>query len=304
MNGAGNSNQIIVYNRATGECERETVMAGGLMDLAYTAPFRPLCRLTVFRLAFFSRLLGWYFNTAWSRRRIPTVARQLQINVDECLQPLEEYRTFNEFFVRKLKPDARPCDPDPKVLSAPADARYFVFDDISETTRFKIKGLSLSAAELLGCDAAAAAEFANGVALVARLCPADYHRYHYPASGWTLDRWAVPGRLDSVNPVVLARGIRALAGNRRRVVILDLDRFGRTAFVEIGAFGVEAIVQTHTADSFAKMDEKGYFAFGASSIVVLMQANALRWDDDLREQTEAGRETFVRAGDQLGVVSG
>jgi phosphatidylserine decarboxylase len=146
---------------------------------------------------------------------------------------------------------------------------------------------------------ATAQSFTNGALAVCRLCPADYHRFHFPAAGRELSHWEVPGALHSVNPLALDLGLNVFAENRRQVSLLDLEQFGPAAFIEVGAFGVARIVQTHPHAPFTKMAEKGYFGFGGSSLVLVFRPGALTFDPDLVEQSRTGTEVRVLCGETI-----
>lgn len=295
----------LVFDRRRGACFRETVLGDRWLRLAYSAPLRPLTGPVLFRRAFWSRVLGWYADRPLSRRRIAPAIAQLGIDMGEFRDPASSFRTFNEFFCRHLRPGARPFDPAPEALCSPADCRLAVVPRLSGAECVLVKGRPFTILELLGRGREAeAAGFAGGSLAVCRLCPADYHRFHYPAAGRETGHWTVPGALHSVNPLSLALGIRVFAENRRVVSLLELERFGRCAFVEVGAFGVARIVQTHPRGPFSKMAEKGYFAFGGSSIVMAFGPGTVAFDPDLVEHSAAGVEVLVRCGETIGRPAG
>jgi phosphatidylserine decarboxylase len=239
-----------------------------------------------------------------SRRRIPRVIEQLDIDATEFAGSPESFATFNDFFIRQLKPGARPFDEDPSVLCSPADCRMLAFAGLDQLATFPVKGLPFTIPALLGvaADTPATTTFARGPVVVCRLSPADYHRFHFPANGEITDDWQVGHAYDSVHPVALASGLPVFSRNVRHVWLLDLATFGRAAFVEVGAFGVARIVQTHRGKSFKKMAEKGYFAFGGSTIVLLFRPEAIELDHDLLRNTRENSETLVRAGETIGRV--
>ena len=100
----------------------------------------------------------------------------------------------------------------------------------------------------------------------------------------------------SVNPVALKSKSDVLATNERHITILDTKNFGKLAYVEVGAMCVGRIVLTHTEGEFLRGDEKGYFLFGGSTVVVLGQRGVWQPDAELLEQTSRKRETLVRLG--------
>jgi phosphatidylserine decarboxylase len=128
----------------------------------------------------------------------------------------------------------------------------------------------------------------------------DYHRFHFPDDGEVLDEYRIAGRLHSVNPFALRARSDILATNDRHVSILDTSNFGRLAMVEVGAMNVGKIVQTHpTGAPFHRGDEKGYFCFGGSTILLFGEAGGWVPSTDLLEQTALERETLVRLGDEV-----
>ncbi|MBT3380866.1 MAG: phosphatidylserine decarboxylase [Lentisphaerae bacterium] len=291
---------VYVWDRAGDELVKETVLGDSMLKLAYLSPARGICRAFLFRYALVSKLMGWYCNTAWSRRKINATIAALDIDRDEFRDPIESFRTFNQFFYRHLRDGTRPFSADSDVLCSPADCRLSVFPKIDADTCIPVKGAQFAIPELLGMTADEAAGFSNGTVLVLRLCPADYHRYHYPAAGRELRRIDIPGRLDSVNPIALTLGIPVFTQNHRNVTMLDLGPLGQAAFIEVGAFGVGGIVQTHEAEEFARMDEKGFFTFGGSTIILVLEPNRLALDDDLVQLGRDGCEIRILAGESLG----
>lgn len=295
----------LIYDRATGRTFREQVLGDRLMRLAYSRPGRPLAEWLLFRSYLVSRLLGWFADRRFSRRRIQPTCTALAIDESEFLEPLDSFRTFNEFFTRRLRPGARPFSPEPTDLCSPADCRLLVYPHLPEGRCVPVKGRPFSVPGLLGPGRETQAQpFANGALAICRLCPADYHRYHYPADGGTLDTWEIDGRLHSVNPLALALNIPIFDHNRRVVNLLALARFGPVAFVEVGAFGVAGIVQTHRKREFQRGDEKGYFRFGGSTIVLVFRPGAMTFAEDLVAHSAQGIETLVRCGEAIGRSAG
>jgi phosphatidylserine decarboxylase len=291
---------IHVYDRRRQILVRETVLGDLMLRLAYRSPLRRPGQWVLFRSVLLTRLLGRFCDSRISRWRIKPTIRRLDIDMSEFAEPAEAYRTFNEFFYRKIKPGARPFSPDPGVLVSPADARLTVWPKLDGNTCIPVKGARFTVAELLRVSREEAARFDGGVLMIFRLCPADYHRYHFPAAGTVSKHWRIDGRFDSVNPISLALGIRVFQENTREVSLLDLGPFGAAAFVEVGAFGVAGIESTHRGGAFAKMDEKGYFKFGGSTVVLVLKAGRIEIDADLVERSAQGTETLIRAGESIG----
>ena len=207
----------------------------------------------------------------------------------------------SEFFIRRFRPGARPTAPAPK-MAAFAEARYFAWSETNDSTALPVKGARLSPRQLLagGVTDEQAARLAGGPLLLARLCPTDYHRFHFPDSGTWLSCRRVPGRLHSVNPVALEARPRTFLEIERQVSVLDCDALGLLAFVEVGALGVGRIVQSREARGrFERGEEKGYFLFGGSTVIVVGEPGRWSPDEDLLAATAQGIETLIRLGEAV-----
>ena len=301
------SPQIFVIDRRTGHRFAETVLGGGLVQLAYCSPFSALARLLLFRNSWVSRLLGWYADSAFSRRRIAPTIRQLGIEMSDFIVPPGGYRSFNEFFMRPLRPGARPYDHAVDAVVSPADSRLLVYEKLRHDTCFPVKGRPFTVGTLLGKAPTGkdwAEKFQGGVLMIARLCPADYHRFHFPCAGGIVDSWPIRGRYESVNPLPLACGAEPFAQNKRVVTIIESEELGTVAYVEVGAFGVGRIRQTYNGPQAAKMDEKGCFEFGGSTVVLVFEPGRLIPAEDLATNSREGFETLVRVGETIGHAVG
>ncbi len=141
--------------------------------------------------------------------------------------------------------------------------------------------------------------------LIARLCPVDYHRFHYPDAGRVEKLYRIPGRFHSVNPVALQFKQDTFATNERVVSVLNTNYFGKLAYIEVGAICVGKIVQTHNiAEGFKRGQEKGYFLFGASTVVLMGEPGAWTPAADILENTQKKLETLVKLGDEVARARG
>ena len=288
---------IRIWNRNVGRVETERVYGDAWVRLLYgTASGRwTVHHLLVGKLP--SRLLGALQSTRASARRIPAFVDTFDIPVDEFEDT--GWSSFNDFFVRRFKAGAREFCREPDCMPAFSEARYLAFERIGAEVTFPVKGHYLAPRAIL-TGTADGAPFEHGPLLIARLAPVDYHRFHFPDDGSTVEEQRISGRLHSVNPFALRTRGDILATNERHVSILDTENFGRLAMVEVGAMNVGRIVQTHPPERpFRRGDEKGYFCFGASTILLFGELG--RWvpSADLLEQTALGRETLVRLGDEV-----
>ncbi len=263
---------------------------------------------SVFTNAVFSKVYGALQDLPLSGRKVRPFVEKFGINLDEYEQgsrrafdARDSYASFNEFFIRKFKLGKRAFVPQPHRMPAFAEARYFGHASINHDTVFPVKGKYLTAAGILG-NPEVAKIFEGGPLLIARLCPVDYHRFHYPDSGKVIDQWRVKGRYDSVNPVALRHKPDIFIANERHVSLLQTENFGRMAYIEVGAVCVGKIVQTHPwGKPFLRGEEKGYFLFGGSTVVLLGEPGKWRPSADVLEQSAQGRETYVQLGDEIAV---
>ena len=152
-------------------------------------------------------------------------------------------------------------------------------------------------------DSELAAKYANGSLLLSRLCPVDYHRFHFPSKGTPTAARLMNGPLFSVNPIALRQNIQILATNKRTLTHLETETCGRVLLFEVGATCVGSIRQTYTANSqVSKGAEKGYFRFGGSSTITIFEPGRIRFADDLVEQSAQQCELYAKMGDTLGTI--
>lgn len=296
---------IVYIDRVTKKREVEIVYGAKALQFLYGNSLlsrfvgRPLLRL-VSRAPFFSRVFGAYQKLPCTKKRIAPFIDKFNVDAGEFLEPIDSFASFNDFFIRKLKKEARPIASGDDVAIIPADARYLFFQDVSAADGFIIKGQKFSLVELLG-DSELAAKYEKGAMLIARLCPTDYHRFHFPVGCVPEAAKLINGWLYSVNPIALKKNIDIFVQNKRTLTTLSTDDYGDVLFLEIGATSVGTIVQTYESGILcAKGDEKGYFSFGGSSLVILFPPDTITFDTDLTEATKEGVEIRCLLGQTLG----
>lgn len=250
-----------------------------------------------------SRFYGWLQDRPASAKKVDPFIKQFNVNMADFLpqegQPKSQpYTTFNDFFTRRVKEQARPFCAG-KSFPAPCDARYFAYSSIDDDVSIPVKGRFFKASALLANENWQDT-FESGPGFIARLCPVDYHRFHFPDNGKILERWRVPGALHSVNPWALAFRHDIFMLNEREVTILDTEHFGKLAYVEVGATCVGKIKQTHEDDTFQRGDEKGMFLFGGSTVIVIGEAGKWDIDQQLLDNTKSGVETYIKMGRAIG----
>ena len=288
-------NKIVYYDRYKRELCEEAVMGESAIRWAYLTMSGKILSKCIFGNSLLSRLLGLYFDSSLSRRQIKKTITDLNINSDEFLLPIDKFKSFNDFFTRKLKPEARPFDNSNEVIVSPADGRVLVYPNASSDSIISIKGMKDSVSNFLGCDCD---EFKDCSVAVIRLCPSDYHRYHFPCTGTVIKSGKISGLYHSVNPVALDSEPNIFCRNKREYTLCDTEQ-GKFIISEVGAFGVAGIIQTYKGENFKKMENKGYFKFGGSTVVLIFPNNKVTFDEDLLKYSANGTETLIHVGDLL-----
>ena len=294
---------IYFIDRQTGKQQSELVFSESWLWALYgDSPVgRFLGRPLVYILAkrhLLSAVFGWYQKQHCTARNIAPFVEKFGIDPSEFLQPTSDFHSFNEFFTRKLKPECRPIASVDAVI--PADGRFFFHQNSSEKTEFAIKNHRLNLSQLLQ-NKALAARYRGGSLVLGRLCPTDYHRYHFPVTGRPSVSKRINGPLFSVNPVAIARRATILMENKRCYCEIESPEFGRVIYGEVGATNVGTICHTYSpGQAYQKGAEKGYFSFGGSALFLLFEPGRLQIDQDLLDATVQGLEMRCLLGQSLG----
>lgn len=268
-------------------------VGGGIIRLTYgTVPGRFFAKTLLCR-AFVSRLYGAWQRSPLSRGKVKRFIARYGIDVSDCTA--EEFPSFNAFFTRQRKNYVNRTRA--HELPAVADSKLTALP-ISENSRFSVKGVPYTVAELLENEALAE-KYLGGLCLIFRLSPDDYHRYAYPDEGSQEKTVSIPGVLHTVNPI--AGDLKVYRRNTRRYTLLHTAHFGTVVQMEVGALLVGRIINhRETPVSFAKLEEKGYFEYGGSTVILLLQKDAAAIDEDILTYSAQGIETKVRLGEKIG----
>lgn len=219
------------------------------------------------------------------------------LDMSEVLLPVDEFKTFNEFFYRALKPGSRPCSaPDnPKIVVSPADCRAVVFDRIDDATRIWVKGREFSIERLLGnAYPEDVTRYKSGALGVFRLAPQDYHRFHIPVDGVLGTPKTIEGEYYTVNPMAIRSALDVYGENVRVLVPIDSVAHGRVMVVCVGAMMVGSTVITRQpGEKVSRSEELGYFKFGGSTILLLFEEGVVNFDQDLVNNSNGPLETLV-----------
>lgn len=281
---------MIIYDRKEKKLvEIEEGLEKSLNFLYNTFLGRVILKLFLARTCM-SKLRGWYLKRGITKKNIiPFVEKN---NIDVSGFNLNSFKCFNDFFIRKREEIKFEKDND--LLISPADSKLSVYR-ISEDLKLDIKRSSYTISEILGDDKLAL-KYSDGYCLVFRLCVDDYHRYIYTDNGELVKKYRIGGELHTVRPV--SDKFKVFSRNTREISVLKTENFGNVIQIEVGAMFVGAIVN-YKKSEFLKGQEKGYFEFGGSTIVMLYDKN-IKIDDDILKYAKDDIETKVKIGERIG----
>ena len=246
-----------------------------------------------------SRFCGKLLDTRASKIIIKPFQRRYGIETEEY--DLSDIHSFNDFFCRPLKSGKRKISSDPHTLIAPCDALLTAVP-IREGSIFPVKQSLFELEQLLRFEKLAA-EFKGGVCLIFRLWVNHYHRYCYVDSGKKEHDVFIPGVLHTVQPVAL-QNRPVFVENCRSITVLDSKSFGRMIQAEVGAMLVGRIVNNHPeAGSVKRGEEKGHFAYGGSTILVLLKKDTAVLREDILRASKNGTEIPVKMGEGIGKIN-
>lgn len=289
--------EIKFINRKTGKVESESPPAEGLLKLLYDNPFGKTVILPLVKRKFISEIYGRRMDKRSSVKKIREFVDQLKIDMTESEKTIEEFTSFNDFFYRKLKPEARPVQ---EGFVSPGDGRLLAFENVEDVHAFFVKGRKFTLSEFLG-DANLAKKYNNAAMLILRLAPNDYHRFHFPCQGIPAEIKRIKGSYYSVSPYALASNFtKVFCENKRELCVLSTCEKGDVLLAPVGATMVGSIIETYIPNQkVEKGDEMGYFAFGGSTVVILVDKDKIKIDRDILENTKNKIETLVKMGEKV-----
>ncbi|MGK4199566.1 phosphatidylserine decarboxylase [Fusobacterium sp. HC1336] len=293
--------KIEYIERKTGEIKVEKVPGEKYLKFLYYNPLGELPLNLVVKKKFLTEYYGKKMDKPESVKKIPSFIEQADINIAEAKKRVEEFKSFNDFFYRELKEGARTVDYRENVLASPADGKILAFENLDIEKEFYIKGDKFTLEEFFA-DKGLANKYKDGVFMIIRLAPIDYHRFHFPADGEISESKLIDGVYYSVSTHAIKKNFRILCENKREYSILKTEKFGDIAMFEVGATMVGGIKQSYKPNSYVKKgEEKGYFYFGGSTCVLVFERGKVKIDEDLLENTKKGIETKVYMGEKIGI---
>lgn len=285
------------YNRHTQQLETEAIYGEGFLKWAYGNPLGKIALHSFVKKPFFSAWYGRRMDKTATTKKIAPFLEKYELDPADFQKAPSDFTSFNDFFYRKLAPGVRPLASAPVVF--PADGRHLGFSKASDIENVFVKGQKFDLPALLGSPTLAE-QFADGALVLSRLCPVDYHRFHFPCDGIPGETEVLNGPLFSVSPLALRQNLSYLWQNKRTLTPFHSEKFGLILLMEIGATCVGSINQTFAPDSPVKKgDEKGYFAFGGSSTLLLFEPGKAQLAADLLEKSAQQCELYARMGSEL-----
>ncbi|KAF7550539.1 hypothetical protein G7Z17_g5654 [Cylindrodendrum hubeiense] len=303
-----NSANILIQDRITGQINEEKMSVYvrlGIRLLYKGLKSREMENKRIRKLLkSLSIKQGKKFDDPASKEEIEKFIEFHGLDMSEVLLPLDEFKNFNEFFYRALKPGARPCSaPDnPRIIVSPADCRSVVFNTLTQATKIWVKGREFNMKRLLG-DAYPedVSRFEGGALGIFRLAPQDYHRFHIPVDGIMGKPKTIEGEYYTVNPMAIRSALDVYGENVRVLVPIDSEQHGRVMVICVGAMMVGSTVITRKeGDQVRRAEELGYFKFGGSTILLLFEPGRMTFDNDLVDNGCEAIETLVRVGMSIG----
>ena len=226
-------------------------------------------------------------NSKLSKHKIKNFIKKHHINMDEY--EYKTYKSFNEFFIRKIKEEKRIIQDG---LIAVSDSKLSIYK-IDENSSFKIKNSIYTIEELIKEK-----DTNFKYALVFRLCVDDYHHYVFPDDGEVISSKYIDGILHTVQPIAQKKH-KVFMENSRCVTMLECKNLGKVCYIEVGAMLIGKIVNENKTN-FKKGEEKGHFEFGGSTIVLLLENDKVNINELIIENTNKEIETIVKLGDRIG----
>lgn len=291
---------IKIYDRKKDSYEIEKVAGSKYIKWCYESPIGKSLTELIIKKKLVSKIYGKYCDTKLSKKKIPKFIKDFDIDIDMAIKKPNDFSSFNDFFIRELNTNSRPIDMNSDILVSPGDGRLFAYENISMNKLVQVKGITYSLSELIG-DTKIAYQYEGGTCLVLRLCPTDYHRFHFIDNGIPKESHFIDGSYYSVNPTALERIPKLYCQNKREWSIFESENFGDIIHIEVGATCVGTIIQTYEpGKKVLKGQEKGYFKFGGSTTILFFKKDMIEIDEDILAQTDFGFECKVQLGEKIG----
>lgn len=285
-----------IWDRKNNKYIEEHESAQKYLEILYNTFFGRILLKTIFVSRWFSKVQAIYQRSILSKRKIKGFIKEHNVDMSKY-EEVEKYKSFEEFFRRKrdVKKYIEKDTLNDENLVSIADSKLQVFY-LNENSVLKIKSSMYELKDLIEDDKITD-KYKNGICLVYRLSVNDYHRYHFLDEGKIKYSKFIKGKLHTIRPI--SEKYNVYSKNSRYVSILETKNFGEVIQIEVGAMLIGKIVN-HECESFNKLDEKGFFDFGGSTIVQIFSKDAVKIDEDIILKSNEGIETKVEIGMKVG----
>lgn len=241
-----------------------------------------------------SKMVGMFLNTKISCLIIKTFIKRNNINMDDYEEV--KYKSFNDFFIRKVKKGKRNMVMDNLSFLSPCDSKLTIYK-IDNDTKFNIKNSTYNVSSLIKDDVLAK-KYSDGYVLVFRLSPEDYHRYYYIDDGKIINNYKIKGLFHTVNPIIYDK-FSVFKENTRECTLIKTNNFGKIMYIEVGALMVGKIYNHKVTGNVKRNEEKGYFMFGGSTVCLLVEKNKIKINEEIIRNSKNGFETYVKCGEKI-----
>lgn len=265
-----------------------------IIKFLYDTFFGRVVLLFITRITF-SKIITSFLDSRYSLILIKPFIKKYNINTK--LYENKKYKSFNDFFIRNKKDEYINIDKNKNDLISPCDCKLTAYN--VKNASFKVKHVLYNIESLLK-NKELAKEYKNDYVVICRLSPDNYHRYCYIDSGFHKQNKKIRGKLNTVRPEIVGKK-KVYITNSRSYTILNTDNFGKIIQVEVGALMVGKIKNNYKEHEFTKGEEKGYFKYGGSTIILLVKKENVKIDNYLINNTKKGYETIINIGDKIGV---
>lgn len=249
--------------------------------------------LKLFSNSVFANIGACFMNSRLSKFMMNSKVREYNIDMRNFVD--KEYKSYNDFFTRRIK--KLNYDNNSNSFISPCDSKLMILP-LANETKFEIKGSVYNVNEII--NDSIVCEYINGYALIFRLDVNDYHRYCYIDNGTRSDFKYIKGELHTVQPIAYDK-VKVFHRNSREWCVLHTENFDDVIMLEVGALLVGKINNDKNKVEFKKGDEKGYFSFGGSTIILFVKEKCVSFDKDILENSKKGKETIVSCGERIGI---
>lgn len=276
------------------EVVKVTVNESFFLNFLYNTFLGRIILLFITRVSF-SKIMTIFLNSRSSKLLINNFVNKYGINTEEFEE--KKYKSFNDYFVRNKKEEYIKIENDSDVLISPCDCKMSVYN--ASDRNFKIKNVDYNL-ELLLKNNELALEYENSYVVICRLSPGDYHRYCYIDNGYHKENNKIKGILHTVRPIAVEKK-KVFVTNSRSYTVLNTENFGKITQIEVGALMVGKIKNNYSNYQFKKGEEKGFFEYGGSTIILLVKKDDVKIDNYLINNTKKGYETKINIGNRIGI---